>query len=625
MLSMTTLLAKRRLAVVLVLSSLCTFGCEPNKPAEVSSANSGYVPIDDSKAGKDSSASKASDSATNNTANSNAATTADAKVSSDSKRANGSASGTSVAPAIPEFSPGKTDAELAKRSFMQLKLPKDMTNQAELLKYLAENTKATSELISETNRKSVTREVGLERAVELGVDKIAAAEALMKISKDDEVLEGSIIAKFEALSQMMSLGDVSASDQLSEFAAEHSSSKYPEVAEQATALLISLSVNEMNKGVIPPEDLVKTLDKAFALKRPTATTLQVVAIALEHLKTKTGKSQFELAKKLENMFRNDEVNELSVAAFRNLLNHSESWTKLEASLTPTSPLIRKPTEVQSLLDAVLKDVEGDYLPLFLLNLATGLEYSGHVDVAKVLVNGAQSRIESISNARVKEEVSSNCESFSKRLSILGQELDFSGLAELDGKEFDFSQYAGKIVVVDFWATWCQPCLNEIPNLKKMLEAHQENGVEVLGVNLDEKREDFDVFLKSNPLPWKSVVSSDAENVGFKTPISQRLGITAIPFVLIIDRDGKVIALHARGRLLDQKIEELVAAGKVQANKAGESNAAAEPAPTPLTEQPAAAEQPAESEQPVQAEQPAEAEPMPVEASEEPAAQPSSGN
>jgi thiol-disulfide isomerase/thioredoxin len=140
-------------------------------------------------------------------------------------------------------------------------------------------------------------------------------------------------------------------------------------------------------------------------------------------------------------------------------------------------------------------------------------------------------------------------------------LDFSGLAELDGKPFSFESYKGKVVVLDFWATWCGPCLEEIPNLKSMLEKRQSEGVEIIGINLDEDRSRLESFLGTEKLPWKTVVSSDATKVAFETPLVSKIGISAIPFIAIIGKDGKVAAIHTRGKNLDPKVAELLGIAK----------------------------------------------------------------
>ncbi len=138
------------------------------------------------------------------------------------------------------------------------------------------------------------------------------------------------------------------------------------------------------------------------------------------------------------------------------------------------------------------------------------------------------------------------------------EIPWEGLSDLEGKPFQFDEYKGKIVILDIWATWCGPCIKELPNIKEVYSKNQAAGVEVIGVNIDENPADLKEFMEKEQLPWKMVVSNEPSKMGFETQLVQSLGITGIPFIAVIGRDGKVAALHTRGEALTKKIEELLA-------------------------------------------------------------------
>lgn len=147
------------------------------------------------------------------------------------------------------------------------------------------------------------------------------------------------------------------------------------------------------------------------------------------------------------------------------------------------------------------------------------------------------------------------EKYLKRSSLVGQPFAVTGVT-IEGAPFDWNQYKGKVVLVDFWATWCGPCLAEIPNIKKNLERYRSAGFEVVGVNLDDNPEDLKQFLSYQQLPWPSVVSENPETRGWNHPLAEQCGVIAIPFLVLVGPDGKVLALNTRGEQLGEKLAEL---------------------------------------------------------------------
>jgi thiol-disulfide isomerase/thioredoxin len=192
-------------------------------------------------------------------------------------------------------------------------------------------------------------------------------------------------------------------------------------------------------------------------------------------------------------------------------------------------------------------------------MSTQLEYSGRVEAAKAFIRFAESKIDILPTENAKEELKQNSEKFWKRVNVLGSEIDFSELADVEGKAFNLDDYKGKVVIVDVWATWCNPCIEELPNLRNLYKDQQTKGLEIIGINVDEDSARLAAFLSSEKLPWKTYVSSNAEKREFETPAVSRLGISAIPFIAVIGKDGKVAAIHLRGRALEKKILEILAA------------------------------------------------------------------
>lgn len=124
----------------------------------------------------------------------------------------------------------------------------------------------------------------------------------------------------------------------------------------------------------------------------------------------------------------------------------------------------------------------------------------------------------------------------------------------EGKKLSLYELRGHIVLLDFWASWCGPCLAEVPNLKAIYEKYHSKGLEILGVSLDEKEAAWKGAIERKGLTWKHVSSLK----GWKCPIAQMFKVTGIPRMYIIDAQGKIIAQDLRGEKLAQKMDELFA-------------------------------------------------------------------
>ena len=132
----------------------------------------------------------------------------------------------------------------------------------------------------------------------------------------------------------------------------------------------------------------------------------------------------------------------------------------------------------------------------------------------------------------------------RKLSLPDDPLALDGRL-LDGSAFEPAGLAGKVVLIDFWATWCGPCVAEIPRVRDAYDRYHARGFEVVGISLDE------AFVEEKEIPWPIIVDSQNETGG----LAARYGITAIPTMILVGRDGAVVSTTARGRLLEDLLEE----------------------------------------------------------------------
>lgn len=130
--------------------------------------------------------------------------------------------------------------------------------------------------------------------------------------------------------------------------------------------------------------------------------------------------------------------------------------------------------------------------------------------------------------------------------------DFSAL-DLDGNPISLEQYRGKVVLLDFRATWSSPCLEDTPKVKKVYDAYKDKGFDIIGISLDNDEKRLRDYLKKYEIPWRQVYSGKR----WDSPIAQQYGIRNIPTGWLIDRDGTLISQQANGPLLEPLVSEAV--------------------------------------------------------------------
>ncbi len=130
--------------------------------------------------------------------------------------------------------------------------------------------------------------------------------------------------------------------------------------------------------------------------------------------------------------------------------------------------------------------------------------------------------------------------------------DFPDFSEkdLNGKPISVSSLKGKVVLVDFWATWCGPCRGELPNVITTYKKHHGQGFEIIGVSLDEDRDKLDNFLKQQDgMTWPQFFDGQ----GWQNKLAVKYGVEAIPFAVLVGPDGKIIGKELRGEELEAAV------------------------------------------------------------------------
>jgi peroxiredoxin len=150
-------------------------------------------------------------------------------------------------------------------------------------------------------------------------------------------------------------------------------------------------------------------------------------------------------------------------------------------------------------------------------------------------------LESFEKQRASKEVQ-------RKLAVGAKFPDFDE-KDLAGKPLSIARFKGKVVLVDFWATWCGPCIGELPNVLKAYEKYHGKGFEIVGISLDSDRAKLDKFIAERKMTWPQYFDGQ----GWQTKLAGVYGVNSIPATYLLDGEGKIIAKNLRGEALEEAV------------------------------------------------------------------------
>ncbi|MHC1779186.1 MAG: TlpA family protein disulfide reductase [Bacteroidales bacterium] len=139
----------------------------------------------------------------------------------------------------------------------------------------------------------------------------------------------------------------------------------------------------------------------------------------------------------------------------------------------------------------------------------------------------------------------------KKMSIGSISPDFS-YPGLDGKSLGPKSFRGKVLLIDFWASWCGPCRAEIPNLKEAYAMFKDKGVEFLSVSVDKSSDEWKKAMTQEQMPWPQILAPQSGK-----EVMELYQFSGIPFIVLIDKDGKLIGKHLRGHAIKDNLAKVL--------------------------------------------------------------------
>jgi thiol-disulfide isomerase/thioredoxin len=188
------------------------------------------------------------------------------------------------------------------------------------------------------------------------------------------------------------------------------------------------------------------------------------------------------------------------------------------------------------------------------------EFPKHPEVMQMLLqvasgsdpDKARPLLQEIAASAASDQIKEQAASELKKLDSVGKPVDLQFTA-VDGREVDVAKLKGKVVLIDFWATWCGPCVGELPHVKEAYDKLHSQGFEIVGISLDKDKDSLTRFVGEHKMEWPQFF----DGLYWQNKYARQFGIESIPAMWLVDKKGNLRDVNGRAGLSD-KVTKLLA-------------------------------------------------------------------
>ena len=342
-------------------------------------------------------------------------------------------------------------------------------------------------------------------------------------------------------------------DQIRAFAKSLAAEKSPAIAIEGRAILLGLLVGEVAAGRSQDVDgLMTQLKSLVADDQRNFSVLNVTQQACMALR-ETGREDEarEAFGLIANAFKDNPDPQLAAEADTMLEQLLVADLKIDSKVNEV--VLKREGAVAALTDAITQVLQrpspGPTALDRTLRCLPLLEQSGNYELAIKVCEMIQAAYKNNISPEIREYAKQKTDLAMHRLNLVGKPLSLEGNL-LDGSPLDFAPYQGKVVLLAFWSSTAPSCRPELLRVKTLYEKYHAQGLEVIGVCLDQDTTATTRFLSETQLPWTTITNSK---------LIEQFGVEMIPYILLTDRQGNIVDLFVAGSALDAKLAGLLGA------------------------------------------------------------------